>query len=149
MKKILIAFVALIVGLGLLIFAVARGVYPDNIAETSSGGGTKELKTRFYKGDRTTVVAAVSEIIPTLSTYGANWKLIGKNDDDDEKISKVNAEVPVVVFTDDLEVTIKDTENEGEVQVDIRSESRIGKSDFGENARHVRKLLTALDQKLK
>ena len=58
----------------------------------------------------------------------------------------IKAEVPVVVFTDDLEVYLK--QNQDEVSIDVKSKSRIGRSDFGENARHVNQLLNVLDKKL-
>jgi uncharacterized protein (DUF1499 family) len=93
------------------------------------------------------VVKAVEELVPTLSTYGSSWELIDKTDVG--AVSKLKVEVPVIVFTDDLEVTVRSADNEHEVRVDVRSQSRVGKSDFGENARHVRKFLNALDSKMK
>ena len=36
-----------------------------------------------------------------------------------------------------------------EVTIDAKSNSRVGRSDFGENARHVNQLLNALDEKFK
>ena len=97
------------------------------------------MKTRVYKTDLATAAKAVAEIVPTLSTWGSNWKLIENKIEDDSAIIK--AEVPVVFFTDDLEVKITKTENEDEVKVDVRSSSRVGKSDFGENRRHVVQIL--------
>ncbi len=131
------------------IVVIGRVFYPDNIAQTLPDGGAKGLKSRFYRTDITAATKAVSDVITTRSTYGSQWKLVGKTDGDDELPSKVKAEVPVIVFTDDLEVTIKHTEKVGEVQIDVLSQSRVGKSDFGENARHVRQFLEALDAKLK
>ncbi len=146
MKKILIALGILLVVFVVVILVIGRTFYPDNVAETSKDGGVKELKTRIYKTDVETAKKTVKEIIPTLSTYGSNWKLV--DEADGGNITSIKAEIPVIVFTDDLEVKIKQAENEGEVQVDVVSKSRVGKSDFGENARHVRKILSALDEKL-
>jgi uncharacterized protein (DUF1499 family) len=50
------------------------------------------------------------------------------------------------VITDDLEVYNK--ESGKEITIDAKSNSRVGRSDFGENARHIRQFLTALDEKL-
>lgn len=146
-KKLLIILLVIIVPL-LITFFIIRTYYPDNIAETAPDGGKKDLKTRFYKTDLDKATATVKEIIPTLSTYGSNWKLVEGNSENgqsnNQKIIKV--EVPVVFFTDDLQVTLKNTE-EGAVQIDLRSASRVGKSDFGENRRHVVQILEALDKK--
>lgn len=146
MKKLIIALVIIFVVFAVALLFIGRTFYPDNIAQTSADGGEKGLKTRFYKTDIKTVAKAAEEIIPTLSTWGGNWKLINTNMREDS--AEIRVEVPVVMFTDDLEVRIKEAESEGFVQVDAISKSRVGKSDFGENARHVRKILNALDGKL-
>ena len=147
MKKVILV---VIINLILLVVAVAfigRTYFPDNIAETSADGGSKQLRTRFYTKPIDDVFGAAEKTVPTLSTYGSAWKVVDKTDGG--KARKIKVEVPVIVFTDDLEVTIKPADNEHEVQVDVRSQSRVGKSDFGENARHVRKFLAALDEALK
>ena len=144
MKKMLIYIVIIIVFLLVALFIVGR-FYPDNIAETTPDGGKKNLKTRIYKTDPATAEKTVREIIPTLSTYGSNWKLAGESENAG-KGKVIKAEVPVVVFTDDLEVYLK--QNQNGVLIDVKSKSRVGRSDFGENARHVNQLLNALDGKL-
>lgn len=144
MKKALIALAALLVIVVVAILFIGRTFYPDNIAETSPDGGKKRLKTRYYTTSLEHARKSVPEVISNLSTYGSNWKI--KNDGTQIE-NVITAEVPVIVFTDDLTVSLKPTETEGEVQIDVVSKSRVGKSDFGENARHVRKLLEALDEK--
>ncbi len=146
MKKILITLAILLIIFAAAIFIIGRTFYPDHIAETSPDGGKKDLKTRFYKTDIETVKNAVKEIIPTLSTYGSNWKIADETDNESE--FSIKAEVPVIVFTDDLEVKIQKADNLHEIQVDAVSKSRVGQSDFGENARHVRQILNGLDEKL-
>lgn len=147
MKKILIGVVIIFVLFAAAILIIARTFYPDNVAETSPEGGLKKLKTRFYKTDLETAEKTVKEIIPTLSSYGSNWKIVKESDS--EEVYTITAEVPVVVFTDDLEVKIKKADNLHEIRFDVLSKSRIGQSDFGENARHIRKFLSALDEKFK
>ena len=137
---IVIVIAVLLVGL----FLLGRA-YPDNIAETAPDGGKKNLKTRNYKTDFETAIKTVKEVVPTLSTYGKNWQLVGENETA-EKGKIIKVEVPVVIFTDDLEIHIK--QNGGEISIGAKSNSRVGKSDFGENARHINQLLIALDEKL-
>ena len=144
MKKIIIAVLVLLaVFIGTVMF-VGRTYYPDNVAETAPDGGRKGLKTRFYDQDTNRVREASKAVIGRLSTWGGAWKLVDETDGG--SAAKLKVEVPVVVFTDDLEVTIKKEEEKS--RVDVSSRSRVGKSDFGENARHVAKFLTALDEEL-
>jgi uncharacterized protein (DUF1499 family) len=143
-KKALIILAVLLVPV-ICLLVVARVFYPDNVAETSPDGGPKHLVTRYYRSDPDTAERVVRETIPTLSTWGGNWKLVDPGTREGNQIV-IKAEVPVVVFTDDLAVTISYA---GETaRVNIRSASRVGKSDFGENRRHVAKLLDALDKRL-
>lgn len=142
MKKIIIAILVLLaLCVGAILF-VGRTYYPDNIAETSEDGGPKGLKTRQYESDVQTVTAASKEVVSGLSTWGGSWKIVDETEGGDK--SGIKVEVPVVFFTDDLEVKIEDAA-EGRVRVNVISQSRVGKSDFGENARHVNKFLSALD----
>ena len=123
---------------------ITRNMYPTNIAETSETSENAELKTRRYETDLQTANEAVKQIIPTLSSWGLKWKLVDSKTENDS--ATVKAEVPVVIFTDDLEVKLRQIDNK--ILVNVHSASRVGKSDFGENARHVKKLLNALDERL-
>ncbi len=143
MKKIIIIPVILFVVFVVAWLFIGRTFFPDNVAETAPDGGKKDLKTRLYKTDLATASKIVGETIPTLSSWGSNWKLVENKVEGNS--ATVKAEVPVVFFTDDLEVKILQTETG--VSVDVRSNSRVGKSDFGENRRHVVQILEALDKK--
>jgi hypothetical protein len=145
MKKIIIGLIVVFVVFVIVVLVIGRTFYPDNVAATAIDGGAKGLKTRFYKSDAATVSKTVAELGGELTTYGGKWKQVNAKD---TAATTIQFEVPVVFFTDDLEVQIKDGEKEGEVRVDVVSKSRVGKSDFGENARHVRKILGKLDEKL-
>jgi uncharacterized protein (DUF1499 family) len=52
----------------------------------------------------------------------------------------------VLLFTDDLEVRVQPGEGHAYWLVNVRSQSRAGKSDLGENRRHVVQLLEALGE---
>lgn len=49
-------------------------------------------------------------------------------------------------FKDDVVVRI--TESDGGTKVDVRSKSRVGRSDLGENAKRIRKFLARLEAEL-
>lgn len=134
--------------------AALAALNPTNVAETSETN--EALKTRHYKTDLQNFVAETEKIIPTLSTYGQSWKLVGggggggmtfgKNESQYHSATII-VEVPVVVFTDDLEITANEESGKDEITVNVRSASRVGNSDFGENRRHILQILEALDEK--
>lgn len=135
-----LVILGLIVGINAL-----RGRNMTNIAETSPEHEDAGLKTRHYPADLKEVKNSVDEIVPTLSTYLRSWRLIESETSSDNKSATIKTEVPVVIFTDDLKVELK---SEGdETLVNIRSASRIGRDDFGQNRRHILQLLEKLDEK--
>ena len=112
-----------------------------NIAQTSPNSPDLQLRTRFYRTPAKDVARAVQNAVPQMKTYGRCWKLIETSEQSDE--TTIRCQVPVIVFTDDLTVSIQETG--GRTQLDIRSQSRVGKGDFGENKRHLLQLLRHLD----
>jgi uncharacterized protein (DUF1499 family) len=122
---------------------------PTNFAETRPNHSDAQLRTRAYRVAPSAVVSTVREIVPQLRTYGRAWRVnpargsraIGSRD-----AVVVQCEVPVLIFTDDLKITVQE---QGEhTGVDVESRSRVGRGDFGENRRHILQLLRALDARL-
>lgn len=115
-----------------------------NIAETSPNHAEEILRTRFYKVDLATLKKAVEEIIPKISTkiWGGKWKIVNFRETA-ANAAIIEVEVPVVFFTDDLKIDLK--QDGAETAVNLRSASRVGKSDLGENRRHILQVLEALD----
>ncbi|MEY3283140.1 MAG: DUF1499 domain-containing protein [Acidobacteriota bacterium] len=64
----------------------------------------------------------------------------------DQGVIEAVATVPVFRFRDDVTITI--TSEAGAAVVNVRSRSRVGKSDLGENARRIRRFQAALAAKL-
>ncbi len=126
------------------IFILGRNAEMTNIAETKPDHAEAQLKTRNYKADLTTVKKAAEEAIPTLKTWGGTWKLIETKQPSADTATIV-VEVPVVIFTDDLKIEMKSDGNQ--TVVNMRSASRVGKSDLGENRRHLLQILEVLDAK--
>jgi len=141
-KGYLLLLLGAIPAIGLAALAVLN---PTNIAETSEKD--EALKTRHYKTDLQNFVAETEKIIPTLSTYRENWRIVESKTENNSAVIK--AEVPVVIFTDDLEIKANFQIEKGETTVDVHSASRTGNSDFGENRRHILQILEALDEKFK
>lgn len=124
---------------------------PVNVAQTSPDHEDTSLRSRFYTAPWNEVVSAVHDALVAQHTYGRAWKLgqssISGAEPGAHLVEVLRAEVPVLVFTDDFEVTLREEEG-GRVRVDCHSASRIGKGDFGENRRHVLQFLAALDERL-
>jgi len=133
---------------------------PNNHAETSENAADNLLtrrydvpnETQFNPIDLTEKSRAISEIewvLARQTTYGRSWKVIQTLTENDSAIIK--AEVPVFIFTDDLEVRISFAPSENfdsnwrKVTINVRSVSRIGSTDLGENRRHIEQLLDELD----
>ena len=129
------------------VFLMKRGgmLEPANTAQTSPDHPESFLRTRRFSGDLPTVGAAVQSTLAGLKTYGRSWSI--KQIRRDSQSMSFKTEVPVLTFTDDLLVTLR---SEGKsTTCDVRSSSRVGNGDFGENKRHIRQLLHELDAKLK
>ena len=135
-----------VAGAGLGVLALLN---PSTSAQTSADADGA-LKTRRYNASLDEVRIALEELVPAQKTYGAAWRLTETESYDASTPNAsivMRAEVPVTVFVDDLTVTLRPDENT--TVVDARSVSRTrGKSDLGENRRHIVQLLAALDEKL-
>jgi len=134
---------------------------PRNYADTRGNADDSDLRTRRYSvfkkfstenNDVETIRFVVREVELCLArqkTYGRSWRVI--NSKVENASATVQAEVPIIIFTDDLRVTMNfESAKNGdstkmEVVVNMHSASRIGKSDLGENQRHIAQLLKNLD----
>ena len=142
-KKIGIAVVGA-AAVGIAALAIAN---PDKFAETSADAKDKRLRPRRYKTTLENFTFEAEKIVPAQTTYLQNWKLASSNLYENSALIK--AEVPVLVFTDDLEIKAENGAEKGEIIVNIYSALRVGLNDWGENRRHVLQILKALDEKLK
>ncbi len=133
---------------------------PNNSFETSENAADY-LQTRHYEMPNMTIsrpnepikklyaIQTIEEILSQQKTYGRSWRVVQTVTENDSTI--IRAEVPVLIFTDDLEVKIQFAPAENvnsphrKATVNIRSASRIGSSDLGENRRHVKQLLDEFD----
>ena len=110
-----------------------------NVAQTSPTPEFPELKTRYYDAPLAKVFDEASAAIRSLS----NWKVVSA----DPATGSIAAEKRVLMFVDDVRIQVI---AEGpRTRVDARSNSRVGKGDFGENRRHVAQFLTALDGRVR
>lgn len=72
------------------------------------------------------------------------WKVVAV--DEAEMRIEVTAQSLIFRFTDDIAIGV--SASEGQARVDMRSRSRVGRSDLGVNAKRIRAFLTDLAQRI-
>ncbi len=135
-KKLLI--LAAIVGAVFLATAWPR----LNDVETGATPEYPDLEPRDYAASPEQVSKAVQDALRRLP----RWELLGSGS------GRAGSEVRAVHrthlgFKDDVTVRIR--REGGRTRVSVRSKSRVGAWDFGQNARNVRELVAELDRTLK
>jgi len=98
-----------------------------------------DLQTLTYSQSKPELIAASKQAIENLG-----WELI--NTDADKGIIEATDTSTWFGFKDD--VVLRVTDNNSDRLVDIRSKSRIGKSDLGKNAARIHTLVDELDKVL-
>ncbi len=129
--------------------AVLAARNPGNVAQTHPDHPEPALRTRRYprRGNAAAFRQSIEAVIAARTTYGRSWRLVGTTPVPDGGFA-VRAEVPVLFYTDDLEVRVQPDPTGAYWLVDVTSRSRVGKSDLGENRRHVVQLLEALEGRM-
>jgi uncharacterized protein (DUF1499 family) len=139
-KTLLKWLVALAVAAGLV---VALTTWPFiNDVETGKTPEYADLRVKEYAAGPERVAKAVEAALAKLP----RWDLVGSGHGQAGHRLEAVHTTRAFRFKDDVSVRIW---REGErTRVSVRSKSRIGKGDFGQNARNIRELLAALDREL-
>jgi uncharacterized protein (DUF1499 family) len=102
-----------------------------------------DLQSRLYDStpeNTTLLAAAAAALLP-------RWKVV--RTDPAQHIVIYEVRTPLNLFTDDVTVRVEPAGPAGEAsRVQIQSRSRVGKVDLGQNAKHIRELQAAMDEKL-
>ena len=141
MKRLLrwLVIGALVGGAGWAITAWPR----LNEVQTGRTPEYPDLQDRSYsEGPR-----RVGEALKTALQQRPRWTVVGTGEGPAGTVVSAVHTTPLLRFEDD--VTVKITRNGGETIVNVHSRSRVGKWDFGQNARNIRELLAALDDELR
>ncbi|MEO2054050.1 MAG: M28 family peptidase [Nitrospira sp.] len=112
----------------------------QNRAETQQTHPDPSLRPRMYRTSTTTVFEATIDLINKLP----RWKWVQQEPSSGLILAERRSRL--FQFVDDVRIEITRTPS-GETAVHAVSQSRIGKWDFGQNARNIRTLLNALDEK--
>ena len=132
---------AVVVATGLVIGVALLRAWPIlNIVETGKTPEYPDIQPRTYRATGNRVYEAVLHAIHHLP----RWSLVG----DQPETGEVQAEATsrVFRFVDDVRIRVV---NRGDlVAVEVRSASRVGRGDFGQNARNIRTFFRALDEEM-
>lgn len=135
----------LIVGLiGIVIVALgawALLAWPIiNVVETGRTSEYADLRPQRYPATKACVFDAAMHAVNRLP----RWQLVGYR----EEAGEIRAEVRTRLwrFVDD--VTIRVTADNVQTLVSVKSASRMGRGDFGQNARNIRTFFGELDGRL-
>lgn len=112
-----------------------------NIAQTSQSAEDPRLRTRLYSLSRETVWTTVQQ----LAGAQPGWTVVSTDPTSGEL--KAEARTRLLKFVDDVTIHVRPTSGQ-RISVDMHSRSRVGKGDFGANARRIGSFLSALDSAL-
>jgi uncharacterized protein (DUF1499 family) len=113
-----------------------------NDVETGRTPEYPDLVRRQYEASPEAVAAAARKALGRMP----RWSLTGSGQGVGGHALQAVRETRVFRFKDD--VTIQIDRKGARTEVSVRSRSRVGQWDFGQNARNIRELLAALDTEL-
>ncbi len=137
----LMTFVVLIIlgmGLGVMLY------WPMiNIVETGKTPEYPDIQPLSLPFSPPIVLDAILHAVHALP----NWAIISYDKDRGEV--RAEATTSLFRFVDDVEIRVQSkAEGKQGVLVEVRSASRVGKGDFGQNARNIRKLFEEIKRQL-
>lgn len=121
-------------------FVVLRAWPMINMVETGRTPEYPDVQPRTYQRPMGEVFDAAMHAVSRLS----RWTLVGYDETHGE--IRVEARSRLWRFVDDI--TIRVTDREGATVVDVRSASRVGRGDFGQNARNIRRFQDELETQI-
>lgn len=140
-KKIGIAAAALVVALILIGVVIPMAIWPNiNDVETGHTPEYPDVQPQSYALEAGEVGEAAVDAVDDLNL----WEL----EETDEAPGQIDAtrETRIFGFVDD--VTIWVDEEDGVSEVNVRSRSRTGEFDYGQNARNIGEFFEALDNRI-
>jgi len=112
-----------------------------NVSETRIENEDTELRPRTYSATRADVIAACEHVAQNAT----RWALVST--DKDAGTLHATHTTRIFRWVDDVNITLTET-SPGKITVNVKSESRVGKGDLGQNAFNVKDFLNHLDERL-
>ncbi|HJU04863.1 MAG TPA: DUF1499 domain-containing protein [Nitrospiraceae bacterium] len=111
-----------------------------NVVETGQTPEYPDVIPRMYQARGEQVFDAALHAVNRLP----RWSLVGRSEDQGE--IRAEATTRVLRFVDDVDIHIAERA-QGTI-VHVRSASRVGRGDFGQNARNIRVFFQELDSQM-
>lgn len=121
-------------------FALLKAWPVLNVVETGNTPAYPDLLPRRYREGKVRVFDAALHAVDRLP----RWQMTSYRPEQGE--IKAEARTRLLRFVDD--VTVRVEERGGVTVVNVRSASRVGRGDFGQNARNVRAFFAELDRQM-
>jgi len=115
---------------------------PINVVETGRTPEYPDLDPRSYAVVSTSVYSAAAEAIASMP----HWQIVGSGSGKAGTAIHAIRKTRVFRFKDDVTIRIEPM-GKGTI-VNVRSASRVGRVDFGQNARNIEELFAALDARI-
>jgi uncharacterized protein (DUF1499 family) len=142
MKRRVLIGLAVFVGLIVIAVLVTASIWPVlNDVTTGETPAYPDVLPQYFSTDPARVydesVAAVEEL--------DDWEVVEAKEE--ERVVEATRETTLFGFVDDITITVQ-PQTEFVTVVKVRSRSRVGKGDFGQNARNIREFQAELDERL-
>ncbi len=108
----------------------------SNVAVTRPGAADPVLRPRVLPAPRAVVARALEGVIGAMP----RWRVAGRNDD----VLWATRRTRLFRFVDDVYILL--TEQDGQTLVEVRSASRVGRSDLGQNRRNIAELWRGIER---
>ena len=142
MKRRLLTIVGILAGLAVTGMLVAASIWPViNVVETGETPEYPDVQPQYYTAEPRRVFEESRDSIEAME----RWTVVSSQPANDTL--KATHSTYVFGFVDDVTVWIEPV-TEFVTRVRLRSASRIGKGDFGQNARNIQQFFGALDERL-
>jgi uncharacterized protein (DUF1499 family) len=126
---------------GAVLFALTRWPLLSDV-ETGRTPEYPDLQPRAYAQGEEAVARAARAAVDRLPSF----TFVGSGSGRGGSELQALATAPLIPVKSDVNVRIK--RERGATRVSVRSKSRFGRIDLGQNARHIRAFLAALDEQL-
>ncbi len=124
----------------LAVVALLRSWPVINIVETGNTPEYPDLLPKSYQAGKSRVFDAALRAVGRTP----RWTLVLSQPE--QGSIRVEAKTLLLRFVDDIAISV--AEQGGGTVVNVRSASRVGRSDFGQNARNIRAFFAELDRQM-
>jgi len=126
--------------LALAIVALLKGWPVINVVETGSTPEYPDLLPKPYQAKKDRVFDAALQAVGRMP----RWTLVSTQ----PELGSIRAEANTMLFRFVDDIVIRVTEQGDGTVVNVRSASRIGRGDFGQNARNIRAFFAEMDRQM-